>query len=119
MEKRAEIIIHGRVQRAGYKDFIDECAFNLGLKGNVKNLEDGTVRVVCEGEDKNIEEFLKQINIIQYPIRVEKIDIRYSESTDEFKAFEIIREEDLTKEFIEKMDVFILSMRPNLGREKN
>jgi acylphosphatase len=25
---------------------------NLALKGNVKNLEDGTVKVVCEGEEK-------------------------------------------------------------------
>jgi hypothetical protein len=29
MNNRSEIIIHGRVQKAAYKDFIDEIAFNL------------------------------------------------------------------------------------------
>lgn len=72
MEKRAEIIIHGRVQKAGYRDFIDEIAFNLNLNGYVKNLSDGTVEVICEGKEDDIKEFLGKINIKQYPIRVEK-----------------------------------------------
>ncbi len=33
MIKRADIIIHGRVQKAGFRDFIDEIAFNLNLNG--------------------------------------------------------------------------------------
>ncbi len=120
MERRAEIIIHGTVQRAGYRDFIDECAFNLDLKGSVRNLKDGTVKVVCEGEEKNIQEFLKQINIVQYPIRVEKIDVQYSKPTGEFKAFEIIREEDIVAATYERMDVaarYMREMNKNLGNK--
>jgi acylphosphatase len=74
MEKRAEIIVHGRVQKAGFRDLIDEAAFNLNLNGYVKNLKDGTVQVICEGEEDRVEELLEKINIQQYPIRVEKID---------------------------------------------
>ena len=33
MEKRAEIIVHGRVHKAGFRDFIDEIAFDLILTG--------------------------------------------------------------------------------------
>ena len=68
MEKRAEVVIHGRVQKAGFRDLIDEAAFNLNLNGYVKNDRDGTVRVTCEGREESIREFLEEINIQQYPI---------------------------------------------------
>jgi acylphosphatase len=120
MEKRAEIIIYGRVQKAGFRDFIDETAFNLNLNGYVRNLEDGTVKVVCEGGEDLISEFLDKINIVQYPIRVTSIEITYKEPTGEYKSFEIIRDEDLTAAVYEKMDVAVKYMREmnsNLGNK--
>ena len=121
MDKRAEIIIHGRVQKAGYKDFIDEIAFNLNIDGKVKNLDNGTVQVVCEGKENDIKELIKKIKIIQYPIRVEKIDINMTsieEGEKEFSSFEIVREEDLTLAIYERMDSaarYIREMNSNLG----
>jgi acylphosphatase len=117
MEKRAEIKVYGRVQKAGFKDFIDEIAFNLNLNGYVKNLEDGTVGIVCEGDEAVISEFLKKININQYPIRVEKVDITYKEPTHEYKSFEVIRDEDLTAATYERMDAaarYIREMNSNI-----
>ncbi len=111
MEKRAEIIIYGRVQKAGFRDLIDEDAFNLNLNGYVKNLKDGTVQVICEGEEDRIKELLEKINIQQYPIRVEKIDVEYTKPTHEFKIFEIIREEDLSTATYERMDTAVRYMR--------
>jgi len=111
METRAGIIIHGRIQKAGYRDFIDEAAFNLNLTGQVKNLDDGTVQIICEGEKDNIKKLLKIVNISQYPIRVEKIDVRYSEPIGDFRIFEIIREEDLTTATYERMDTAVRYMR--------
>ena len=64
MEKRAEIIIYGRVQKAGFRDFIDKIAFNLNLNGHVKNLDDGTVQIICEGEEDSIKELLEKIEIV-------------------------------------------------------
>lgn len=111
MKKRAEIIISGRVQKAGFRDFIDEIAFDLNLDGYVKNLDDGTVEIVCEGEEGPIREFLEKINIIQYPIRVENIDVVYKDPTWEYKTFEVIREEDLTLATYERMDAAVRYMR--------
>ena len=111
MEKRAEIIIYGRVQKAGFRDFIDEIAFNLNLNGHVKNLDDGTVQIICEGEEDSIKELLDKINITQYPIRVKNIDVVYKKSTDEYRTFEIIREEDLTTATYERMDTAVRYMR--------
>jgi len=111
MEKRAEIIVYGRVQKAGFRDFIDEIAFNLNLNGYVINLDDGTVQISCEGEEDGIKELLEKININLYPIRVENIDVVYKKSTSEYKTFEIIREEDLTTATYERMDAAVRYMR--------
>jgi acylphosphatase len=120
MEKRAEIIIYGRVQKAGFTDFIDEIAFDLNLNGYVKNLEDGTVQVVCEGREDFISELLDRVNIAQYPIRVENIDVTYKKLTDEYKTVEVIRDEDLTAATYERMDTAVKYMREmnsNLGNK--
>jgi len=120
MIKRADVIIYGRVQKAGFRDFIDEIAFNLNLNGYVKNLKDGTVQVICEGEESSIKKLLEKINIKQYPIRVEKIDIEYSKPTGEFTTFEVIREEDLTTATYERMDTaarYMREMNSNLGQK--
>lgn len=120
MDKHAEIIIHGRVQKAGFRDFIDEMAFNLALNGYVKNHDDGTVHVICEGEETKIKDFLEKININQYPIRVEKIDIKYKSPTHKFKTFEIIRDEDLTTATYDRMDAaarYMREMNTNLSQK--
>ena len=120
MKKLAEIIISGQVQKAGFRDFIDELAFDLNLKGYVKNLDDGTVKVTCEGDEDLIRELLIKVNIIQYPIRVEHIDVVYTEPTGEYKTFEVIREDDLTLAIYERMDAVVKYMRQmnsNLGNK--
>ena len=117
---RAHLIIRGRVQKAGYRDYIDEVAFDLDLKGYVKNLPDRSVEVICEGEREKIERFIDKIRIRQYPISVEDIEVDYSDATGEFRDFEIIREEDLTEAVYERMDTaarYMREMNRNLGEK--
>ncbi len=119
MKTKAEIIIKGEVQKAGYRDFIHEQAFNLELVGNARNLNDRTVKVVCEGDKKKIEKFIESINIIEYPVRVKGIESRYSQPTGEFETFEIIREEKESSELVnERLDMaarYLRTMNTNLG----
>ncbi|MDI6917964.1 MAG: acylphosphatase [Thermoplasmatales archaeon] len=117
---KARIIVSGRVQKAGYKDTVDEIAYYLGLKGYVKNLDDGTVEVVCEGEKENIEQFVEKIKVREYPIFVESVKVGYSEATGEFKHFDIIREKDITEATYERMDAaarYMRGMNKNLGEK--
>ena len=111
MDKHAEIIVYGRVQKAGFRDFIDEIAFHFNLNGYVKNLNDGTVQIICEGEENSIKELLEKVNISQYPIRVENIDVVYKKPTGEYRTFEVIREEDLTTATYERMDAAVRYIR--------
>ncbi len=49
MNERLEAVVSGRVQMVMYRDFAQRKAKGLKLVGEVRNLPDGTVRVVAEG----------------------------------------------------------------------
>jgi len=49
--KRLHAIVEGRVQGVFFRDFVRTQAKQLNLKGWVRNLPDGAVEVVAEGED--------------------------------------------------------------------
>ena len=103
--KRVKILVSGRVQRVGYRDRVAEIARNLGLKGTVYNLEDDvSVEIIAEGDEKQLEEFVKLVNIQDSPVHVEKLDVSYEDPTDEFKYFKIRRGEP-TEELGERLDV--------------
>lgn len=118
--ERAVIILRGRVQKAGYRDYIDETAFHIGLKGLVRNLSDGAVEVVCEGSKAGIEDFINKIQIKQYPINVEGVEVKYSKATGEYKDFEVVRDEDLNRAVYERMDTaarYMREMNKDLGEK--
>ena len=88
--RRAEIFVDGDVQGVGYRYWVRRAARKRGLVGSVENLEDGRVRILCEGDEGAIKAFLEDINIQELPIFVENIDYKFSEATGEFKVFKII-----------------------------
>jgi len=60
--KRVQVIYTGQVQGVGFRFTVSSIAESLGISGFVRNLSDGSVEVICEGEKKEIEDFLKRIN---------------------------------------------------------
>ena len=87
--KRANIIAKGKVQKVGYRDFVQDNARELGIAGYVENLEDGNVKVVCEGKEAEINEFIKGIEVKKDFIDVVETSVKYEEPTGEFKVFKI------------------------------
>jgi len=87
--KRANIIAKGKVQKVGYRDFVQDSARELEITGYVENLEDGTVKIVCEGEEPKIEEFIRDIKVKKDFIRVSEASVKYEKPTGEFKLFKI------------------------------
>ncbi|MFP7753570.1 acylphosphatase [Thermodesulfobacteriota bacterium B35] len=53
--KRIHAIVHGRVQGVFFRDYTQRQAEMLGLDGWVRNLPDGTVEVVFEGEADRVD----------------------------------------------------------------
>lgn len=58
MQKRLEAKVTGRVQGMMYRDFAQRKARGLGLVGTVRNLPDGSVSVIAEGEDASLQKFI-------------------------------------------------------------
>lgn len=87
--KRAIIIAKGRVQKVGYRDFVQDNARELGITGYVENLEDGNVKIVCEGNEAEITEFIEKIKVKKDFMDVSETSVRYEEPTGEFKLFRI------------------------------
>jgi acylphosphatase len=117
MQTRAEIIIKGRVQKAGYRDLIDQRAYEHSLTGTVENLPDKTVKVVCEGDEEDIKAFVEEVKIKEYPVDVQDIKIHFSAATGEFTTFDIVRGE-LTDEVFSSMDMaahYLRQMNTELG----
>ena len=91
--KRAVIIAKGEVQRVGYRDEVERIARKLEISGFVENIKPYDVRIVAEGEDDNIDRFIKRIRIKKYPIDVEDIEVSFEGVKGEFEYFEIRRGE--------------------------
>ena len=89
MKTRAILKIKGDVQEAGYRAFIMKTAQKLKLVGYVENLPDGSVRIVCEGERKAIEEFSEKIRLKNDLVYVESLRRNFSKPKGEFKRFEV------------------------------
>jgi acylphosphatase len=47
--QRITVLVSGRVQGIGYRNFTRKKALELGLSGYAENLPDGRVEVVAEG----------------------------------------------------------------------
>lgn len=86
--KRLNLTITGRVQNVGFRYHTKITADSLNVNGFVKNLYDGSVYVEVEGEDENVDEFVKWCH--QGPPRaiVDNVEIERGELKN-FDAFKV------------------------------
>lgn len=64
-------------------------AESFGLYGLVRNLTDGRVEIVAEGERENIEKLIDWVGRGPILAKVEKVEVEWRECSDEFSKFEI------------------------------
>ena len=88
-QARAEIILTGLVQGVGFRFFIHRNAQQLGLKGYVKNMYDGSVLTLVEGEKGIINELFKKLKIGPRSASVSNARIEWGDFKNEFSTFEI------------------------------
>ena len=90
MMVRAKIVAEGDVQKAGYRDIVEDIAVKLGVKGFVENLRDKTVCVVCEAEKDVVNRFVDAIKIKNDIVDVKNVKVvETSPATNEFEYFDI------------------------------
>jgi len=75
-QKRIHLIISGRVQGVGFRNAVYLKARKLDLKGWVRNLADGRVEIVAEGQEENIQPFISWVARGPKAAVVEKVETR-------------------------------------------
>ncbi len=88
-QKRFHLFVSGRVQGVFYRYHVRKIARELKITGWVRNLNDGRVEIVGEGEEKNIDKFIVFCQNTPKFVRIDDIDIRVENATGKFQDFEI------------------------------
>ena len=86
---RLKLKITGRVQGVCYRWFTRDTAVELGLTGWVRNLPDGTVEAVAEGEPDKLEQLVGWCRRGPDLAQVTDIQTEWEEGTGEFQQFSI------------------------------
>jgi acylphosphatase len=81
--------VYGYVQGVGYRVFVQSEALRRGLLGYVRNCDDGTVEVVAEGDENQLQELLHSLQHGPTGASVQRVETEYSEATQEWDAFTI------------------------------
>jgi len=89
--KRYNVVIRGKVQDIGFRDLIAQMADFLGLKGYVFNGVDGSVRLIIEGLENAVDDFLEDIK---------KKTSNVGAEIEELSKREILRDSDLPPRFV-------------------
>ena len=87
--KTAKIYIQGRVQGIFFRAFVEKEAKDLKLKGFTRNLEDGRIEVVVEGEDNNVNKMIEKCKVGPRHSEVRGVEVEYI-SNQGFDSFKVL-----------------------------
>jgi len=81
----------GKVQGVGFRYTTKTVATGFEVTGVVKNLPDGRVELIAEGDKRELEEFLQGIRDSEVGRFVKSELVNWTEAKNEFRGFEIVR----------------------------
>jgi acylphosphatase len=85
----AHVFVEGEVQGVGYRATAWNVAKRLGVSGWVRNLADGRVEAVVEGEREVVEKMIGWLNKGPPGAYVQRVKVEWVPYKAEFKSFEI------------------------------
>lgn len=86
---RVHIFVSGLVQGVFFRSETRAKARELGLFGWVRNLKDGRVEILAEGEKEKLEKLIGWAKTGPDSARIDGLGVEWSEYKGEFKNFEI------------------------------
>jgi len=89
MSRRARFVISGRVQGVCYRMCCQDAALGAGVTGWVRNLTDGRVEVVAEGEEAQLAQLLEWCRRGPGMALVRVVEETYTDATGALKGFEV------------------------------
>ena len=87
---RVQVHYSGRVQGVGFRYTVKSLDPGYDVLGVIRNLPDGRVELVAEGEQVELEAFLQAIRDSGLRRNIRDEEIVFGEGQDNFRGFEII-----------------------------
>ena len=89
MIEQCKALIHGRVQGVGYRFFAERVATQLDITGYAKNLWNGDVEVVAQGDKTSLETYLTKLREGPRMAKVTDIDVEWQSVSEQYPNFDI------------------------------
>ncbi len=86
---RMTVLVHGMVQGVGFRWWTRSRAMEIGLVGSARNLFDGRVEVVAEGNREDCERLLTELRGARTPGSVDAVVEEFAEARGGFRGFEV------------------------------
>jgi acylphosphatase len=87
--RRLTATVTGRVQGVGFRWFVQRMACSSGLTGFVRNLPNGGVEAVAEGDEQALDRLLDALRQGPPAARIEDVKAAWSEAQNTFTGFTI------------------------------
>jgi len=91
MKVRAHVFVSGKVQGVFFRSEITRQARRLGVNGWVRNLPNGRVEAVFEGERESITRLVNVCAQGPSTAVVESVNVVWEDYADEFRSFTVKR----------------------------
>lgn len=86
---RAHVLLRGRVQGVSFRYYTLREAERLGVSGWVRNLWDGRVEALFEGDEQAVKAAVEWCRHGPSSANVEDLDLRWETPTGEFSGFRV------------------------------
>jgi len=85
--KKIKAMVSGNIQNVGYRAKVIGFAKAFELTGFVRNMDDGRVHIIAEGEENNLNAFIGAIQITNTLIKVDGAEVEYADVTGDLDGF--------------------------------
>jgi acylphosphatase len=83
------LILTGKVQGVFFRDFAKQNANKLGIVGYARNRKDGSLEIVCQGDERKMEEFTKLCRRGPIFAKVDSVTVEKGDVDEEMEYFDI------------------------------
>jgi len=88
-KKKMVASVQGRVQGVGFRYFVMQEVRNMPISGYVKNMQDGTVEVVAEGDENQLKRLIEALGTGPDYSRVDTCCVQWLPFENSFNNFQM------------------------------
>lgn len=87
--KAVRIVVSGLVQGVGFRWYVKRVADDYRVKGFVRNMDDGSVETLAEGDSSAVHGFVDEVKVGPSSAHITGINIEWLEYAGDYKGFNI------------------------------